>query len=310
MPASPAKLAKRLLPGLKLREMVWEIEFHRAPSPFAVDWCRGTTRRSSLTARDLTETDADFIADPFLCRNDQGWQLFFEALESSSGLGIVCLAESRDLETWSYRGEVLREAFHLSYPGVFAWEGTHYMVPESAAANEVRLYRAEDYPGRWRFQKTLLEGGHRDPSLFRKDELWWMFTMTEPENGGNLRLHFAKDLEGPWHEHPQSPLIENNPHITRPGGRVLEIDGRLYRVAQDTYPHYGLQLFAFEIVELTPVSYSEQQFGQGPILKGARRGFFADQVHHLDARPLAEGDWIAVIDRGRRFFRPRISKRS
>ena len=306
MAFSAKDLAKRLLPGLKLRETVWEIEFHRAPSPFGIDWRKGRTRRTTLEARDLTETQADFIADPFLCRNDQGWQLFFEALESSSGLGIICLAESQDFESWNYEGVVLREPFHLSYPGVFAWDGVYYMVPESAAAEEVRLYVAEDYPRRWRLKSRLLEGGHRDPSLFRKDGLWWMFTMTDPEGGGNLRLHFAEALEGPWHEHPLSPLVRNNPHITRPGGRVLEVDNRLFRITQDTYPRYGLQLFAFEIMELTRVSYSERQYGQAPILKGAKRGILADQIHHLDARQLSEGDWIAAIDRGRRFFRPRF----
>jgi hypothetical protein len=308
MSFSPYRLAKGLLPGLKLREMIWEIEFHRVASPFAIDWRQGTSCRARLSAEDLTDTQADFIADPFLCRSESGWQLFFEALERSSGLGILCLAESRDLVQWRYRGTVLREPFHLSYPGVFAWEDGHYMVPESAAAREVRLYVADSYPTQWRYQSTLLEGGHRDPSLFRKDGLWWMFTMTEPEQGGNLRLYHSEQLEGPWHEHARSPLIRNNPHITRPGGRVLEVDGRFYRIAQDTYPHYGLQLFAFEIIALTKDDFEERQIGQGPILKGARRGFLADQVHHLDAKRLSDEDWIAVIDRGRRFFRPRISR--
>ena len=39
---------------------------------------------------------------------------------------------------------VLAEPFHLSYPYVFEWQGSHYMIPESGAAKSVRLYRASE----------------------------------------------------------------------------------------------------------------------------------------------------------------------
>ncbi len=48
--------------------------------------------------------------------------------------GDIGLAVSGDGRTWTYRGIVLDEAFHLSFPYVFEWNGAVYLVPESATA--------------------------------------------------------------------------------------------------------------------------------------------------------------------------------
>ena len=52
-------------------------------------------------------------------------------------------------------------------PQIIAWHQDFYMIPESSEANSIRLYRAEEFPGQWRFVKTLLPGYFTDPSVFR-----------------------------------------------------------------------------------------------------------------------------------------------
>jgi hypothetical protein len=299
-----AKLKNRIAPGLSFRNEEWSIEVLRGPSPFALDTL-DTSQITAITADQVCDTVASFVADPFLVRHDGTWYMFFEALEASSNRGIICAAISKDGLDWAYAGIVLRESFHLSYPYTFKMGQNFYMVPETAQAEAVRLYRCDRFPMQWSFVAKLIDGAHRDPSLVQHDGLWWLFSQSDENGASLLRLHFAADLEGKWTEHPQSPILRNNPHHTRPGGRILQFEDRLFRIAQDTYPEYGLQLFAFEILELTPISYSERILDERPILKGKGHGLFRQRIHHMDAHKLNDGEWLAAIDRSCRQFRLR-----
>ncbi|MHA1600112.1 MAG: glucosamine inositolphosphorylceramide transferase family protein [Alphaproteobacteria bacterium] len=301
------ELKRAILPALQIRKTTWDIEIYRGSSPFALRNTDDVTN-PVLTAESVTDVSAEFIADPFLFRVDDGWVMFFETLVRYSNKGVICLATSNDGLSWSYRQVVLEEPFHLSYPYVFAWEGVHYMIPESAEVSSVRLYKATEFPTKWAFVGELLHGTHRDSSIFRHEGMWWMFSETGRNRRGTLSLHFAKDLTGPWQEHPASPVVDDNPHITRPGGRMLQFDGRTYRITQDVYPDYGMRLFAFEITSLTTTAYSEKQVGDGPILAGQKTGLLADRIHHMDAYELDDGTWIAAIDHARRTWQIKMKR--
>jgi len=299
------KIKNTFLPFLKFRTYSWEIEIRTGRSPFELK-LNDNIENPVLTGDDVSDIAARYVADPFIINDNGTWYMFFEVLENSSGKGVISYAASEDGFSWNYGEVVLREQFHLSYPYVFNWKGNYYLIPETAEAGAVRLYKAVDFPTRWSFIQELLVGVHEDPSIFRSDGMWWMFTQTNPDRPDTLRLYFASDLLGPWSEHPKSPIVEGNPHIARPAGRVLEFNGSKYRVAQDDYPEYGLQVFAFQICELTTTSYSEKQVGDGPVLKGTQKWLLPNMRHHLDAHMVREGQWIAATDHLRQSWRPRL----
>jgi hypothetical protein len=219
-------------------------------------------------------------------------------LNRQSGRGEIGLATSNDGLRWSYQRIILAEPFHMSYPYVFAWQSEFYLVPETHQASSVRLYRAEKFPGEWKPVVTLLSGGYfADASPFQHDGRWWMLVETNPEKKHDtLRLFFSDDLQGPWREHPQSPVIRQNPHIARPAGRVLRTGGRLLRLAQDCWPEYGLSVRAFEITELSPTVYAEREVCSGAILGPSGSGWSESGMHHLDAHLLPDGRWLAAVD--------------
>ena len=117
-----------------------------------------------LTAADVDDLAAEFVADPFLFRRDGRWYLFFEALQAGTGRGVIGLAVSDDARSWSYQGVVLQEEFHLSYPHVFAHGNEVYMTPETLALGCVVLYRADPFPERWRREAELVAGRAADPT--------------------------------------------------------------------------------------------------------------------------------------------------
>jgi hypothetical protein len=275
---------------------VWEIGIVNGSSP--LEWkADGEWRNPAVTWRQVTDVEADFVADPFMICRKGVWHLFFEAFRKDRRQGEIGLAVSTDLLGWQYQQIILRESFHLSYPYVFEWDGSTYMVPETLGADEIRLYKSYDFPRDWRLLCSLIPGRHADPSIFRYEDRWWMFTCDTPYAHRSLRLYGAARLEGPWEEHPRSPIVENDARFSRPAGRIVAYDGRLIRFAQDCSKQYGDQVWAFEITSLDQASYSERLASAIPIIGPGIQGHWrTSRMHHIDAHVNSAGGWIAGVD--------------
>jgi hypothetical protein len=271
----------------------WSIGIFEGPDLLSLEPAAGVVN-PVLTADDVTDRDAVFVADPFWIEHNGEYHMFFEVLNGDNGLGEIALARSPDARSWTYEGIVLDEDFHLSYPHVFEWQGEYYMIPESGRDFSVRLYRARDYPTDWEHLGNLLSGyRYVDPSIFRFDDTWWMFVGTGENDV--LNLYYSDELYSGWRPHPSNPVIKSNMHIARPGGRVTVVDGTPIRFTQDGYPSYGLRIFGFRITELTRTSYAESPLSEAPLLDGSGTGWNAAGMHHLDPIPTDSG-WIAVVD--------------
>jgi len=261
--------------------------------------------RPVLTRRDVTDVPAAFVADPFLCRHEKGWYMFFEVLNQITSLGEIGVAWSADGMSWDYQKIVLKSRHHLSYPYVFRHEGTYYMVPECSRSQEVTIYRSSDFPFRWEPESTILHGkAFLDTSLFYHGNSWWLFTATKDENQKYaLHLFFSNELHGGWQEHPASPVARGL-HVARPAGRVVPDSGRLYRFAQDGYPVYGSKVHLLEISCLTRVQYEEKRVSDHPFLTQGEYAWNSGGMHHIDPHRLGDKGWLACVDGFRHERRP------
>lgn len=249
-----------------------------------------------LTGKDVTDVQADFIADPFMVNENNVWYMFFEVWNSETDQGDIGLAVSNDGLSWTYKQIVLDDDFTFSYPYVFKWKNQYYMIPETAEAEELRLYKATKFPFEWTLEETLLKGNYIDPSIFYFNNMWWLFAETNPKGHDTLSLYYAVNLKGPWFKHQKSPIIEGDANIARPGGRVIVLGDRIFRFTQDCEPTYGNQLRAFEIVELTTETYKEKGVIGNPILKASGVGWNEIGMHQIDPHQLNNGKWIACVD--------------
>ena len=285
-------------PADGLDDHIWSIGIYEGTSPYDLK-PSSLVHNPILTAADVRDAPAKFVADPFMIITQNASYLFFELLNMASGRGEIGLATSLDHGcTWKYKHIVLAEPFHLSYPYVFEWQHQYFMIPETRAVNSVRLYRAIQFPHRWTFVTTLLSGCRfADASPVYYGGRWWMFTETSAEGACDiLRLYYADNLFGPWREHPSSPIVTGDPHIARPAGRVLAWPDRIVRFTQDCAPRYGLQVHAFEVVELTITRYAERLIGERSLLSGSGTGWNANGMHHLDAHRVDSNRWLACVD--------------
>ena len=293
----PTRIADQLLGEQGAIHQLWSIGIVTGASPLRLRHAPGGLN-PVLTREDVSDVRALFVADPFLLRVGDLWHMFFEVYNFDADRGEIAWATSKDGFAWTYQKVVLRESFHLSYPYVFEWQGRYYMIPETHQAESVRLYEARSFPTKWECTDTLLRG-HRfnDSSIFYYHDRWWLFSETNPTLAHDtLRLYHAPDLRGPWQEHPRSPIIQENPHIARPAGRVVVVGDRILRFAQDCFPVYGTRVRAFEITELTPSTYREQPASRGSLFGPSWRLWTQGGMHHIDSHPLDSHQWIAAVD--------------
>jgi len=286
---------KRGIPFVKKVTRNYSIGVYVGESPLSLA-PSSDIRNPVLTAADVSDMPAEFVADPFMVQEGDTWYMFFEAMNEKTNQGDIGLATSADGLRWTYRQIVLDEPFHLSFPYVFKWQDAYYMVPESGNADSIRLYKATAFPTEWSFVGTLLEGSaYADSAILRYADKWWLFTTPNASND-TLLLFYADELLGPWTEHPMSPIVERDTHTARLGGPVLSFDGRLVRYAQDDATSYGAQVRAFEITDLTTASYEETLVADAPLVGLGESVWNSEGMHQVDPHQVGDNKWIAPVD--------------
>jgi hypothetical protein len=248
-----------------------------------------------LSAEDVTDVPAEFVADPFMISVDRTWYMFFEVMNAQADKGEIGLATSVNGTDWKYQRIVLSETFHLSYPYVFSDSGEYFMIPESFEAKAMRLYRADPFPVRWSYVTTLVDGPWVDSSPFFFDGRWWVFSNPVAPGNQVLELFYADAIEGPWQRHPMSPLISGDNRTARGAGRVTVVGNKPIRFAQDCFPYYGTSVRAFEITALTTSSFVEQEMETSPILHAGAELWRRQGMHHIDPHFVNE-QWLACVD--------------
>ncbi len=212
--------------------------------------------------RALIAPGRNYWADPFLVESGGRCLLFVEEFVDVRKKGVIACLELQEDGSALDLGIVLEEPFHLSYPQVFCWREVWYMTVEAEESGKVILYRAVDFPHGWSQVTDLVHGWPCvDPTLYRQDGHWYLFTNIS-EGGGNpsdeLFLFVADALEGPYRPHPANPLLADV-RRSRPAGQLFHREGRLYRPAQCCAPTYGAAVIFNEVLVLDPEHYRERQ---------------------------------------------------
>mgnify|MGYP003302829451 CR=1 FL=1 len=205
------------------------------------------------------------VADPFLFVRHDTLYLFYECKNLYHD-AIICMVCTKDLRKWTKPVIVLKESFHLSYPFVFEYQGEVYMIPETCAVNEVRLYKAEnDKLESFRYLKTLIRDqnqendidiSYSDSSVFLYNGMWYLFTTINKKGINELYLYFSENFDGPYEKHIKSPIIRSQKY-GRNGGSLIECNSSLFRVAQDCVDKYGDNVHLLKILKISENVYEE-----------------------------------------------------
>ena len=240
-------------------------------------------------------------ADPFLFVKEDILYLFYEH-KLWQGPGVLNMVSTTDLKHWSKPVTVLKEPYHLSFPWVFEEEGHIYMIPETGAGHEIRLYEATDSClTKFELVKVLMKesSGKKyvmpfaDNCIYKKDGMYYLFTQVKYEDDINtLELYISDSLMGEYRPHPSSP-IQRSQKMGRNAGSLLEIDGKLLRFSQDCTVHYGDNVHVSEITAISPTTYNEHLIKENIIPIDDK--FYINGGHQFNAIQF-KGRWIVATD--------------
>jgi hypothetical protein len=203
-----------------------------------------------------------FWADPFPILKDDKYYIFMEEFIYEKMMAHLSVIEMNLDGNWDFPIKILECDHHLSYPFVFEWDERLYMIPETKKANRIALYRCEDFPLRWEFDRVLIDNVPAvDATLHQHGGLWWLFCAVGgrlfPSND-ELHLFYAETPLGPWAPHARNP-VKTDVRSSRPAGRLFSRDGDLFRPAQDCSERMGGAISINRVVELTTEVFKEQK---------------------------------------------------
>jgi hypothetical protein len=269
---------------------------------------RPAAQNPILAASDLGP-DVAFVADPFLWIDDD-WHLFVEVYRPSRDppAALAHLSSEDRGGTWRYTGVVLEPDVHVAFPFVFEHEGERFMLPDPWSERpgvpaDFTLYCARTFPDEWEPVATPLSPARElhDCVLFRREGRWWALAGADDELWA---FHSAELVADDWTPHADNPVVTGRPSAVRPGGRPIVREGSVIVCFQDCSRHYGERLWAYEVTELTPDSYSDEPASSTPVLEPTGGlGWNSGRMHHMDAW-LLEDRWLCAVDGNVGFGKP------
>lgn len=276
----------------EMLRQLWRHVDHQQEKGFNSQWYLriGSTPRQALLSPDPTVLTplyppADrFWADPFLWhRNGQWWIFVEEWIFGQSHAHISVMEIDEHGHPLGPMRPVVQEPFHLSYPFLFEFEGTLWMLPEMSGNQSIHVYRCMDFPFKWKRETCLmssLQAG--DPTLMEHEGRWYLFLtlMKHPYrlNDSLFVFHSSHPFGHEWKAlqtgHPQIHDLGS----ARPAGRLFTVDGQLYRPSQGSWRRYGYQLNINKVETLAPTAYREQRHAMvsADCIPGNRG------LHHID----------------------------
>jgi len=230
----------------------WQIAYYFAEEGEA--GCRQDRLRYLVPPRDR------FWADPFAVEHEGRYFIFFEELPYSTQKGRIAAIEVFEDAGPGESQLILERPYHLSYPFVFAWSGSLYLLPETAQNGTIELYRCEAFPLRWSLHRVLIEKVSAfDATLWSENDRWWMFVnVAEPgaDSSDELHLYWSTTPLGPWTAHRGNPVV-SDARCARPAGPLFSRDGKLHRPSQDCSLAYGHSILINRVDVLSNDEYRE-----------------------------------------------------
>ncbi len=223
-------------------------------------------------------THVDWFADPMLVENEGRTWLFYEAVHNE--VGHIEVAEVNEDCTLGTPTVVLKDDCHYSYPFVFRWNELWYMIPESSAAEEVRLYYATSFPYKWELSAILLKARAVDTTVYEKDKKLYMLTFLTDGLSERVQPH-VYCMDG-FPDDPSLVELSWTQYDTlrvRGAGPLFTENKMLYRPAQISQEQRYGDALAFYQVQTDKGHYFEQEIGELTINRVNPHYGYSDGLH-------------------------------
>ncbi|MFY0604916.1 MAG: hypothetical protein JXQ93_13335 [Flavobacteriaceae bacterium] len=203
-----------------------------------------------------------FWADPFIISKNNIDYIFVEEYDFSIKKGYISVIELFKNKIQKVT-KVIDNDYHFSYPFIFEYSNEIFMIPETSENKTVELYKCNNFPYDWSFQKNIFENiSAVDTTLFYYDNTWWLFTSIDETNkvtrNDELFVFYANSpLDCSWIPHPMNPVV-SDAKLARPAGKIFIKNNKIYRPSQDCTGVYGSSININQIKTLDRKTYLEE----------------------------------------------------
>lgn len=274
---------------------------------WVVGICRGNiqdiikTKKFDPEINWLSPMSLDKIqADPFLLDSDDGnIKILYEESKFREGYGKIALMTLNKDFTKINSKVLLDTQSHLSYPFVFRENDKYYMFPEAAASGKLSCYEYDTINEKTTFIKDIIDLPLRDSTILKHNNKYWLLgALGSNTTTYELHIFFSNELTGPYFPHTSNP-VKTGLDGVRPAGNFLEINGEIFRPAQNCKNGYGDSITLLKIRTLDEREFSEEEYMRIEINKMKKNNKNIHTIHTLNVM-----NDILVVDGKRWVFSP------
>lgn len=215
-----------------------------------------------------------WFADPFiLSYDDSEIVVLVEECPIVNPKGIICeLVIDRKTMCLKERFVILEKDTHLSYPAIIRHEGKVYVYPENGASGLLNIYEYDKANHRLQNPVCILDKAVADSTIYEDGTgNYYLIATRFPNTQEAVFLYKSDSFIGPFAPVDTTPF-ETDRSCSRPAGNFFEIDGVLYRPAQNCVVRYGAGISIMKceldgceikeekVMDLTPQSW---KYGMG-----------------------------------------------
>lgn len=194
-----------------------------------------------------------WAADPFPFEYAGETYVFAELYDYFHGKGTIGYCKRNPDGSFTKWKQIIKEKWHLSFPYICVSDNTFYIIPESYQSNELYVYQAEVFPDQWKKTAVLRSELACADTVFLRDcgQLYGI-TLRQENAEKSMQMFTVKDGKA---ENLQT--ISRDMSFSRNAGKVIDMDGKRYRVFQDCENGYGKRIGFSQILSIREGEYKE-----------------------------------------------------
>lgn len=224
-----------------------------------------------------------FQADPFIIEKDeQTVSIIFEEFSMDKNYGNISLMVVDEKMNVLDKKILLDTGSHLSFPFVFKASGKTYIIPESVKNGRVSCYEYIKTETKLVFRGDLVKMPLYDPAVLYMNNKYWLFgSVFENRNIYRLHIYYSDSLLGPYSPLPGNPVASGLDGVRSAGG-FFEVDGSLFRAAQNCANRYGDSITINKLLILNEKEFSEEPYMTIMINEKNRKQHNIQTIHTLN----------------------------
>lgn len=199
-------------------------------------------------------------ADPFMFGTDNIIYCFCEYTDikkHKSVIGVRSISPDVEEKTdtaYEFDG-------HTSYPAVFSYQGTVYMIPETIYDRNIQMLKCTQWPNKWEKVGVLLDNiiaPDTTPFIDKGQLKALIYSVNENDSTKSKLLIGSIDIEN-YIITDIAEIISYDNHLGRPGGNCIFLEDKLIRVVQPGNRIYGEKI---EFYSLNLEDKTESKLGE------------------------------------------------